>query len=689
ACAREHPGTPRIAATPDLAARPVYVRLHLRQGLDALTTYRFGQSRQGLNCVADSVTEALKNPADRAALAGLLLEKLADGATPDGKQFILREFALLGRPEDAPALGRWLGDPALGEMARYAIDRIPGGAADKALRDALPGTVGPVRIGIINSIGERRDRRAVGMLRRLVEDPDPETAAAATAALGKIGDAGAARALRRAAVRATNPERRRGLTEARLCCADRLRADGQTRAALDIYNEMARPDQPWRIQAAALVGVAKTTGIEAWPLVSKALTGDDPKLRQVAFGVLPDLPGARATAQMTALLPGLPPDGKATMLGILTERGDATARPSVLGALDDPDEAVRVAATEALGRLGDAASLPVLLARLTRTEGPERDATLESLSRLPGGDIDATIRKNITAAEPWRRIDLIGVLGRRGAADNVPALLELAGGDPDAGVRVAALRALGDLAAPGQCGAILTLLAAARTDGERTAGRAAVIAVSQRLPEAERAEPVLRAYRAATAVRTRCDLLSVLGVLGGPGALDAAVAALGDAEPQVSESALRALAEWPGPQPVRRLLEIAGGDASQVSRVLALRGVVRQMGMMEEPPGTMLALFNAAMQAARRPEDRKMVLSALANVHSLQAYDVAAGYLEDPSLREESIAVILKLATALRGPNPRETIAMLDKAIAAATDPEQHAVAQEMKDLIGNVFLTR
>jgi len=81
------------------------------------------------------------------------------------------------------------------EMARYALERIP----------VLPSTMhcempwikpqGKTKIGIINSLGDRRDIASVTPLGKLLNDTDNEITLAAAAALGKIADANAAEKL--------------------------------------------------------------------------------------------------------------------------------------------------------------------------------------------------------------------------------------------------------------------------------------------------------------------------------------------------------------------------------------------------------------------------------------------------------------------------------------------------------------
>ena len=59
---------------------------------------------------------------------------------------------------------------------------------DVALREAIDDSDGKVKIGIINTIGRRRDNEAVDALAELLEDKDQAIVSAAAAALGNIGN---------------------------------------------------------------------------------------------------------------------------------------------------------------------------------------------------------------------------------------------------------------------------------------------------------------------------------------------------------------------------------------------------------------------------------------------------------------------------------------------------------------------
>src|ERR1039457_4088042 len=106
-----------------------------------------------------------------------------------------RELARIGTKEAVAPLAALLPDYNLSHMARYGLETIPDPAVDQAFRDAAGKLHGRLLVGVIGSIGARRDPKAVGLLARFLRSTDSEFAQAAARALGKIGNAQAASAI--------------------------------------------------------------------------------------------------------------------------------------------------------------------------------------------------------------------------------------------------------------------------------------------------------------------------------------------------------------------------------------------------------------------------------------------------------------------------------------------------------------
>src|SRR6516164_2928359 len=116
-----------------------------------------------------------------------LIAVLQSSAPPQDKAITCKRLAVYGTEAAVPTLAPLLLDPHLTSWARIALEAIPGPASDKALREAMEKANGLVLVGIINSIGVRRDAKAVGQLASKMKDSDPEVASAAAVALGRIG----------------------------------------------------------------------------------------------------------------------------------------------------------------------------------------------------------------------------------------------------------------------------------------------------------------------------------------------------------------------------------------------------------------------------------------------------------------------------------------------------------------------
>jgi len=226
----------------------------LKELLEKVKTYDWGQSRLALTEVSDIVRKAHGSEAQLAEIEKELLGVLNSDAKRAGKQFVCRELSIIGTGQSVPTLAGMLVDEETSDMARYALERIPGSAVDDALRGAVRKAKGNAKIGIVNSIGQRRDAKAVRNLSRLVGGKNEALASAAAAALGQIGDAAATKALAEAKDK-TSGKLQMVVLDAYLKCADRLAAEGDKTQAVAIYKELQKADMPKPIRTAAVAGM--------------------------------------------------------------------------------------------------------------------------------------------------------------------------------------------------------------------------------------------------------------------------------------------------------------------------------------------------------------------------------------------------------------------------------------------------
>jgi HEAT repeat protein len=109
---------------------------------------------------------------------------------------------------------------------------------------------GRLQVGVITSIGVRKDAKALDVLTKLINDSDEEVAAAAAASVGMIGGLQASKVLQ-AALDRTKPPVFPVVARACLLCAEGLMA-GYRQQALDFYTRLSATDTPEPVRRAAL-----------------------------------------------------------------------------------------------------------------------------------------------------------------------------------------------------------------------------------------------------------------------------------------------------------------------------------------------------------------------------------------------------------------------------------------------------
>jgi len=408
-----------------------------------------------------------------------LIAVLKSDAPLKEKASACRQLVRIGTKDAVPALAALLGDEKLSHMARYALEPIPDPAVDEALRDALGKLKGRPLVGVIGSIGVRRDVKATGALAKLLHDADADVAQGAARALGSIGTPAAADALDGALAKVPKANQL-AFCEGLLRCAEALAAKGQREKAVAIYDRLrSLPKAPHQVRAGGLRGAVLTRGEAGVPLLVQAIRGDDFVLVAAAARTAMELPGAEVTKALANELGKLPPDKQILLTQTLGKRADAGALPALFALAKSGDKNVRIAAIRALPEIGDAAAAPVLVSLLGDAESEVARAAQDALGALAGPEVDAAIAAMLKEPNAEARRIAIEQIGQRRPVGAIPALLKAAE-DPDESVRVASLKALGNLAGGAEFPALIGLLLKAKSPAEIRAGGSALSAICVR-----------------------------------------------------------------------------------------------------------------------------------------------------------------------------------------------------------------
>ena len=575
-----------------------------------------------------------------------LLAVLRGEASLTEKWQAAHALAVRATRDAVPALAALLADEKLSDLARCALESMPDPAADDALRAALPNLKGRLLVGVIDSIGVRRDAKAVEPLSKLLGDGDAEVASAAAWSLGRIGAAPAAKALEQAeaaAPAAVKP----ALYEALLRCAEAAASEGRRDEALAVYERLRGAQMPNAIRMGALRGAIVARGPAGAAVLLELLGGNDLIAHSAALRVAAhELPGAEATASLADGLAKLPADKQAMLIRSLGIRGDAAAVPALLAAAKSTEKPVRLAAIRALPQLGKPEAVPALAEAAADADAQVAQAAQIGLASLPGKEADAAILALLDSADANRQALGIQIASLRRLAAAMPALLKSAGG-ADPGLRVAALNAAGELAGDAQVPALLDLLANAPGAPERDAAERALVAFTGRSEKADACADAAIARVADAQPAAKCALVRVLRAAGGAKALQAVRAAVADPQDEVKRAAVRSLSEWKTADAANDLLELAKILPNATDKLLCLRGCITFAGNPALPAPQRMDICKQAAALIERNDEKKLLLSSLGGIATEESLAMVLPHLDNAATKEEAGAAVVSIAAVL------------------------------------------
>jgi len=635
------------AAQPPQAAKPGHTAAAVEPLLAKIAKYEHGQSRVPVAEFTLFMEESLASPALLKELETRLLQFLRSNVTTGGREIALRELSLIATEASIPQLSRMLTQAETAEMARFALARIPGPAADDALRAVLAKSTGTARIGIINSLGSRRDARSVAVLQPLLLTGEPGLRAAAAGALSQIANQSALDALAAARAKSTGLPRQR-ITEAYLFCAGQFAARGETAAALKAYKDVLAAEDPTMIRIAALNGLTAHDGKNAIPVLSAELGSSNSGLQVTAIRLLGGLPGPEVTAALVQQFPKLQPPAQVRLLAALAARGDPAARELFVNAAKNSAGEVRASALSGLGKVGDASSFSVLAEAAASDDARQQAAARQGLRTLKGPGIDLAIVAAIQSSNGRVKSELILAAGERATAAAADVVMKSAS-DSNPDVRRESLRALRNIAGPAQAPALLDLLMQSPAASDRREGVQTLAAVLKK-SETVRVTPVIAAYRSASDIPARLALIEVMGLTSSEESLPLLRTGLKDSSPEIARGAILALGQWSSAAPREDLLTVARSDPNPTLQVLGLRGFLKLLALPSgRPPAEEGAKMLAeAWSLAKQTSEKQAVLAQLPNYPSREALQIAQAAAADQEVVKEAKAAVDRLNVLLK-----------------------------------------
>ena len=602
-----------------------------------------------LAAMSPVVVRAAEAPAAAASSASTnkepeLLAVLSSSAPSNEKAIACKQLAIHGTSAAVPELAKLLPNDQLSSWARIALEAIPGPEADAALRTAADSLQGRLAIGMINSIGVRRDAGAVESLTARLKDQDAEVASAAAVALGRIGNEPATASLTQALAGAS-PQVRSAVAEGCVLCAEQLHLSGKSDAAAVIYDQVRAADVPQQRKIEATRGAILARGEGGLPLLLEQFHSSDKAMFNLALMTAREFPGGEVDKALVTELGSTSPERAAVIVQAMADRPSTVVLAAVLKAAEAGPTVVRLSAIDALSRIGNESCFTALLAMAAGTDADLAPAAKETLAKIPGREIDAQVIAQLATAEGPSYPALLDLVGRRRI--NAIPQLEKALGHSDAGVRSAALNALGETVKLENLSVLISQVVAPKQAEDAAVAEKALMAASIRMPDREScAAELTKAIDSTRSVATKGSLLSILGAMGGTRALATVAAAAGGKDAQLQDISSRLLGEWMTEDAAPVLLDLAQSPTNQY-QIRAIRGYIRIVRQFVLPDAQRAEMCQKAFDLSRQPAEKKLVLEILKRYPTIDMLKQAIAAMQIPELKADAEQAVLAIAQKL------------------------------------------
>ncbi|MBI5388188.1 MAG: HEAT repeat domain-containing protein [Verrucomicrobia bacterium] len=599
-----------------------------------------------LACLAAPSPLRAVDPAGTAELRLKLIAVLQSDAPPAEKAITCKRLAVYGNRDAVPALAPLLLSKELNSWARIALEAIPDPACDDALRDALGKVQGRLLVGVMNSIGVRRDAKAVEPLIARLNDADGEVASAAASALGRIGGEQAAAVLVKALLSARKDVVSE-VAEGCVRCAEKFLADGKAAEAVTLYDTVRKASVPKQRILEATRGAILARGAAGLPLLVEHLRSTDKGMFSIALSTARELPGQEVTQAVAAEMERSAVDRQTMLVMVLADRADASVLPTIRKAAQSGPKPMRLAAITALERMGTVEVVPVLLDGATDEDRELAQAAKAALVRLPGKQVNGELVARLSQAAGKQSRVLLELAGLRRIGEALPAAVKCAE-DSDATIRAAAVGAIGLLGEEKQAADLVRLLEKSQTPRDREEIEKALVGICGR--RGANCLPAVLPLAQSANSEFRLIALHTLSGVGGAAALNAVKSASNDQDEAVQDEAVRTLASWPGNWPddsgvAEPLLALAKSGKKQSHQVLGLRGYLEYVQAAKKlQSDEKVAKVKELLPLITRSEEKRLAISALSAAPTAAGLEMLVAFAADSSVAEEASLAIVTTA---------------------------------------------
>ena len=562
------------------------------------------------------------------------------------KAIACKRLAIYGSDECVSKVASLLGDEKLSSWARIALEAIPGSKSGDALREAATKLEGRVLIGVVNSIGVRRDVVSTEVLAKLLTNANEDVASAAAVSLGHIGTEDATTLLSQKLNGGTDSVRN-AIAEGLILCAEKSMLEGKLPRAIRVYEMVRTAKVPQQRIVEATRGAILARKADGIPMLVEELKATEIYRFQLGLRVARELDAPSVDNALASLLTVLPEERAALLLTAMADRPKTVNLEAIVKALGSSSKTVKLAAATALGKVGTVECIDPLL-----TFGASEDAELiaaavGALSQVPDEAVGKSLASRLDDFDGPELMMAIQVVGQRGIAaeESVVKALE----NSNAGVRTAAFAALGDTLGADKLSILIGQFLKPNFESDAEVAYKALLAAAIRMPDRERCATEITAAYAKAPAALKVKLIEILGLVGGAQALKTVGEAAASTEESVKDAATKVLGNWMTADAASVLLQLSKSlpsDKYQVRTVRAYLRIARQFDMSSDER---LAMSKVGVTIAKQTDEKKLVLDSLKRNPRIETLEMAVAMASSEGVGELAASTAKEIAGKIQG----------------------------------------
>ena len=318
-----------------------------------------------------------------------LLDCLQDPSVSDeAKKYILRQLGRVATATAVMPLSRIMsgGNALQAELARQALEQIPGPEASDALKRAIRQSAEDgARQTYMRSLANRKDPDALSYFSKGLEGEDSLLAIESIHALAKLGTSEAARALQRAYRSQPAPELRLDLERALVSLAETAEA---------VLIQIQESGLSSANRQAALTRLVESGHGQSVKLLRSSLSGSDPGLRTTALH-LALIHGKQNLAREER--GNFSADDWRVILGGLSAFSGREAEDLALEAAETGNREIQVEAIRALAAVGSGRSIDLVLRHFAGRDQGMKQAAIHALERMQSPAWNGRLQKMLNS----------------------------------------------------------------------------------------------------------------------------------------------------------------------------------------------------------------------------------------------------------------------------------------------------